>query len=111
MTRSSSRRTYGPLLLAGVQIYEYQPSMIHAKIAVIDGVWSIFGTTNMDNRSFGLNDEVNLAAVDPQLAASLEQQFQQDVSKAEQVTYEMWKRRPLWQRGVEWFGWILENQQ
>ncbi len=111
MTRSSSRRTYGPLLLAGVQIYEYQPSMVHAKITVIDGLWSVIGTTNMDNRSFGLNDEVNLAAVDPQLASTLEQQFQQDISKAEPQTYDKWKHRPAWERFVEWFGWVLQNQQ
>jgi cardiolipin synthase len=111
MTRSSSRRTYGPLLLAGAQIFEYQPSMIHAKITVIDGLWSVIGTTNMDNRSFGLNDEVNLAAVDPQIASNLEQQFQQDVSKSEPATYEKWKNRPAWERFVEWFGWILESQQ
>jgi cardiolipin synthase len=111
MTRSSSRRTYGPLLLAGVQIFEYQPSMVHAKITVVDGLWSVIGTTNMDNRSFGLNDEVNLAAVDPQIANNLEQQFQQDISKAEPATYEKWKNRPAWERFVEWFGWILESQQ
>jgi cardiolipin synthase A/B len=111
MTRSSSRRTYGPLLLAGVEIFEYQPSMVHAKIMVIDGLWSVIGTTNMDNRSFGLNDEVNLASVDPQLAANLEQQFQQDISKADPESYDKWKRRPLWQRFVEWFGWVLESQQ
>jgi cardiolipin synthase len=111
MTRSSSRRTYGPLLLAGVEIFEYQPSMVHAKIMVIDSLWSVIGTTNMDNRSFGLNDEVNLAAVDPQLAANLEQQFQQDISKAEPATYAKWKERPAWERFVEWFGWVLESQQ
>jgi len=111
MTRSSSRGSYGPLLQAGVEIYEYQPSMIHAKITVIDGLWSVVGTTNMDNRSFGLNDEVNLASLDPQLAATLEQQFEQDVAGSQRQTYEQWKNRSLWERFVEWFGWLIQKQE
>jgi cardiolipin synthase len=111
MTRASSRRTYGDLLLAGVQISEYQPAMIHAKIMIVDGVWSIVGSTNFDNRSFGINDEVNLAALDPQMAATLTHQFEQDLSSAKQVNYDEWKKRPLWERAVEWAGWVLERQQ
>jgi cardiolipin synthase len=111
MTRASSRRTYGDLLLAGAQISEYQPAMIHAKIMIVDGVWSIVGSTNFDNRSFGINDEVNLAALDPQLAASLTRQFEKDLSSAQQVSYEQWKKRPVWERIVEWAGWLLERQQ
>ncbi|MDT8067233.1 MAG: cardiolipin synthase [Terriglobia bacterium] len=111
MTRSSSRGSYGPLLQAGVEIYEYQPSMIHAKIMVVDDLWSIVGTTNMDNRSFGLNDEVNLAVLDPQLAATLEQQFNQDLAKSQRQTYERWKNRSLWERFAEWLGWLIEKQE
>lgn len=111
MTRSSSRGTYGPLLEAGVEIYEYQPSMIHAKITVIDGLWSVVGTTNMDNRSFGLNDEVNLAVLDSQLAKELEQEFEQDLAKAEQQTLAKWKDRPVWERFTEWLGVLIEKQE
>lgn len=111
MTRASSRRSYGDLLLAGVQIYEYQPAMIHAKIMVVDGVWSIVGSTNFDNRSFGINDEVNLAAMDPQVAASLTRQFEKDLGSARQVSYDQWKKRSVWERMVESAGWVLERQQ
>jgi cardiolipin synthase A/B len=111
MTRASSRRTYGDLLLAGVQISEYQPAMIHAKIMVVDGVWSIVGSTNFDNRSFGINDEVNLAALDPQVAAGLTRQFEKDLASAKQVSYEEWKKRGPWERIVEVAGWLLERQQ
>jgi cardiolipin synthase len=111
MTRSSSRRVYGPLLQAGVEIHEYQPSMLHAKILVVDGVWSVLGSTNFDNRSFGLNDEINLAVLDPQLANYLTEEFNGDVQKANTVTYEQWKKRPLWERAVEPFGALLERQQ
>jgi cardiolipin synthase len=85
--------------------------MIHAKIMIVDGVWSIVGTTNLDNRSFGINDEVNLAALDPQVAAALTRQFEKDISSGQQVSYEQWKNRPVWERGVEWAGWLLERQQ
>ena len=76
LTRRSSRRLYGDLLKHGAQIYEYQPSMIHTKSLVVDGVWSVVGSTNFDPRSFGMNDEINLAAQDEELAARLEQDFQ-----------------------------------
>lgn len=111
MTRSSSRGSYGPLLESGVEIYEYQPSMIHAKIMVVDGLWSVVGTTNLDNRSFGLNDEVNLAALDPQLAATLVQQFDNDVTKSLRQTYQRWKNRPVWERFTESLGWVIEKQE
>lgn len=68
LTRSSGRGAYGDLLKAGAEIYEYEISMIHAKTMVIDEVWSVVGSANLDNRSFGINDEVNLAILDPQVA-------------------------------------------
>ena len=61
LTRSTSRGGYGPLLNAGAEVYEYHPSMIHAKILCVDELWAVVGSTNFDNRSFGINDEVNLA--------------------------------------------------
>ncbi|HYP07312.1 MAG TPA: phospholipase D-like domain-containing protein [Bryobacteraceae bacterium] len=111
MTRSSSRRLYGDVLEAGAKIYEYQPAMIHAKILIIDGVWSVVGSTNFDSRSFAINDEVNLAVLDPALAARLNEDFQRDVSESKQITFEQWKRRPHFERANEWFFSLLERQQ
>jgi len=111
LTRRSSRRLYGELLRAGADIYEYTPSMIHAKVVVVDGAWSIVGSTNFDNRSFGLNDEVNLAAYDPSLAARLEEDFARDIAASRHVSYGSWRRRPLFERGHELLGWLLERQQ
>jgi cardiolipin synthase len=111
MTRSSSRRLYGDVLEAGAKIYEYDPSMIHAKILIIDGVWSVVGSTNFDSRSFGINDEVNLAVLDPVLAARLTQDFQTDVSQSKEINFEQWKRRPHFERANEWFFSLLERQQ
>ena len=111
LTRSSSRRSFGKLLKAGVQIFEYEPAMIHAKILMIDGLWSVVGSTNFDNRSFGLNDEVNLAVRDALFTARLEDDFARDLAESRQVTYESWRRRPVLARAPELLGWVLERQQ
>ena len=111
LTYSSGRRAYGDLLKAGAVIHEYQPSMIHAKIAVIDSVWSVVGSANIDNRSFGINDEVNLAVLDPRVAATLTANFDDDVAHAARIDLQDWERRPVWERMVEWAGWVVERQQ
>jgi cardiolipin synthase len=110
MTRSSSRRRYGALLKAGAEIYESKPAMIHAKTMVIDGLWSIIGSTNFDNRSFGLNDEVNVAVREPQLAGRIEDDFKKDLDKSERITYERWKARPLLEKCLESVFRILDRQ-
>lgn len=111
MTRSSSRGTYGDLLKAGAEIYEYQPAMIHAKIMIVDDLWCVVGSTNFDHRSFGLNDEVNLAVMDPALAGKLGEDFQQDLSRSRRQTLEHWEHRSDWERGMEWLGWIIAREQ
>jgi cardiolipin synthase len=111
LTRRSSRSMYGDLLRAGAHIYEYQPSMIHAKIALIDGLWAIAGSTNFDSRSFALNDEVNIAMLDSGVVQRLEQDFGNDLTNSRPVSYERWKRRPIWERAQERLGWLLENEQ
>ena len=111
LTRRSSRRLYGDLLRAGAQIHEYSASMNHTKSLIVDGMWSVVGSTNMDSRSFALNDEVNLAMLDPEVAARLDQDFNRDLTRSRQVTYEEWSKRPLTERVYEWFGGMLERQQ
>jgi cardiolipin synthase len=111
MTRSSSRRLYGEVLEAGAKIYEYEPSMIHAKVLIIDGVWSVIGSTNFDSRSFGINDEVNIAVLDQGLADRLAKDFWNDLGRSKEITFEQWKDRPHFERAHEWFGALLERQQ
>ena len=111
LTRSASRRAYGPLLKEQVQIFEYLPAMIHAKILIIDGLWSVVGSTNMDHRSFGLNDEVNLAARDPGFTARLERDFARDMAESRAVSYDEWRRRSLVERAPEILGWVMQRQQ
>lgn len=111
LTRRSSRRLFGDLLKAGAKIYEYEPAMIHAKTMMIDDLWSVVGSTNFDNRSFGLNDEINLAARDSELTARLSEDFATDLAASHEVTYEEWRHRSIFERMHEWLGWMLERQQ
>jgi cardiolipin synthase len=111
MTRSSSRATYGDLLKAGAEIYEYQPAMIHAKIMIVDDLWCVVGSTNMDYRSFGWNDEVNLAVLDPALAAKLNANFEEDLANSHRETLQEWQNRSLAERAMEWLGWIIAREQ
>jgi len=111
LTRNSSRMAYGSLLKAGVSIYEYQPSMIHAKVMLVDGVWGVVGSTNFDNRSFGLNDEVNLAALDENFCERLELDFKNDLTRSECITYERWRHRSVLARAPELLGWVFQREQ
>ena len=111
LTRRSSRRLFGKLLRAGAKIYEYKPSMLHTKALLVDGMWSVVGSTNFDHRSFGINDEVNLAVFDVETAQRLERDFAEDLANSKAVNYWDWSRRSLIERGHEWLGWLLERQQ
>jgi cardiolipin synthase A/B len=109
--RLASRRMWGQLLEAGIRIYEYRATMTHAKVLIVDRLWTVIGTTNLDNRSFEHNDEVNLALRDEQVAARLLQDYERDLRDSDEITLEQWRRRPLWEKIVGPFIWILERQQ
>jgi cardiolipin synthase len=109
--RLASRRMWGNLLRAGIRLHEYRGTMMHAKIMVVDGIWTVLGTTNLDNRSFEHNDEVNVALLDAEVAARLLADFQRDLRDSDEITLERWQRRPLWEKVVGPFVWILERQQ
>ena len=109
--RLASRRMWGHLLAAGIRIFEYRGAMIHAKVLVCDALWCVLGTTNIDNRSFEHNDEINVGLRDEVVAARLLADYQSDLEDSEEITLERWKRRPLWEKIVGPFVWILERQQ
>ena len=94
--RLASRRMYGQLLEAGVRIAEYNPGMTHVKALVVDDLWAVIGTTNLDNRSFEHNDELNVAIRDPAIAARLTKDFDADLARSVESTLDGWKRRPVW---------------
>ena len=93
MARYASRSKWGPLLKAGVKIYEYQPTMYHCKVMIVDDVWVTVGSANFDNRSFRLNDEANLNVYSVEFAAEQARIFEEDRKNAELVTYKEWKHR------------------
>jgi cardiolipin synthase A/B len=111
LVRLASRRMYRELLAGGVQIFEYRPSMTHVKVLMVDEIWAVTGTTNIDNRSFEHNDEVNVAAVNGVVAARLRQDFEADVQASDEVLLEEWERRPIFEKLVGPVCWILERQQ
>jgi cardiolipin synthase A/B len=90
----ASRSGYEELLAAGIEIYEYQPTMMHAKAMIVDGVWSIVGSSNLDNRSLELNDENNLGIADRAFAERLLQDFEIDLTRSKRITLEEWRERP-----------------
>ena len=109
-TYTASRSHYGPLLLGGVQIYEYKAALLHAKTIVVDGVWSTIGSTNVDNRSFALNQEINLTVYDSGVAQRLEQVFHEDLKYSQQVNYKQWQSRGILERVVNLFGFPVREQ-
>jgi cardiolipin synthase A/B len=104
IVRRASRSSWGELLRAGVEIYEYAPTMYHVKVMIVDGLWVSVGSTNFDTRSFSTNDEANLNVYDRGFARAQERIFADDLKRSRQVTLEEWQRRPwsekLWEHGM-----------
>ena len=101
--KDASREGYQQLLDWGIEIHEYQPTMMHVKAMVVDGVWSVVGSANFDNRSFELNDELTVAIQDRQVAEALTRDFDADLRKCVQLEAATWSRRSLWQKTRELF--------
>ena len=99
--RLAGQTHYEELMAAGVRIYEYQPTMMHAKVVVIDGVWSVVGSANMDERSMELNEENVLAIRDAALAGNIERGLLQDFEHSKEFELERWTRRPRYRRLLE----------
>jgi cardiolipin synthase A/B len=90
----ASRSAYEHLLERGIQIYEYRPTMMHAKTMVADGIWSVVGSANLDNRSLELNDELNAGVYDASLASRVADDFERDLRRSTRLELEEWRRRP-----------------
>jgi cardiolipin synthase A/B len=110
LVRRASRARWGPLLEAGVRIYEYQPTMYHNKLMVVDDYWVSVGSTNLDNRSFRLNDEANLNVFDEAFAREQAEIFVQDRGRSKAVTLEEWRGRAITERLEEAVAWMLRRQ-
>jgi cardiolipin synthase len=96
-----TRAFYEKLLSAGVRIFEWQRGVLHAKTAVVDGVWGTIGSFNLERMSLAFNHEVNAAFADPQLGRALEDSFRNDCGSCREVKLEEFRRRPVWQKIAE----------
>ena len=108
--RLASKAQWGELLLAGVEIYEYQPTMMHNKLLIVDKVMTSVGSTNFDERSFRLNDEASLNIYDPAFAAHMTEVFETDLKPTVRYTYQSWQARPLKEKLFEKFVLPIKSQ-
>ena len=108
--RRASRARWGELLEAGIEIAEYQPTMFHCKVMVVDDLWVSVGSTNFDTRSFALNDEANLNVLDAEFARRQVADFERDFKQSKRVTLEAWKARPLAEKLWEHAAALLRMQ-
>jgi cardiolipin synthase len=110
LARHNSVRLFGRLLEAGIEIQEYNRTMLHHKTMVVDRQWITVGTTNFDNRSFAHNEESNVNAFDGGLASQLHASFEDDLGGCQRLTFERWQRRGAWARLQEFVAAFLQEQ-
>lgn len=110
IVRQASRAGFGKLFEAGAEIYEYQPGLLHAKTMAVDGVWATVGSANVDNRSFALNEELNVALYDSGMAGRFEKIFLEDVAHSHRVDEKRWRSRGPVTRLLEWLSIPLREQ-
>ncbi len=109
MALHAARYNYSELLKAGVKIYERRNAWLHAKTAVIDGVWSTVGSTNLDYWSLLSDDEVNSVVLSREFAIEMEKMFAKDLAESDQLQWDTWKKRPLWQKIMESFAHLFSH--
>ena len=102
LTKSAGRAAYGRMLEGGVKIFEYQPTMIHTKAMVVDGLFSMFGSSNFDSRSSEINEELDVVVYDEKFSREMEAVFEKDLEQSREYTLQEFKNRSLWERATEW---------
>jgi cardiolipin synthase len=105
---SAGRAQYGQLLESGVKLYERRTVLLHAKTAVIDGVWSTVGSANLDWRSFVHNQELNAVVLGADFGRQMQEAFERDLAQSDRITLEAWNKRPVGERFREWLGQLLQ---
>ena len=110
LVRKAGRAGFGRLLDAGVEIYEYRSGLLHAKSMTVDGVWATVGSANLDSRSLGLNEEVNLIVFDRSLVGRLERIFFDDLAHAQRIDDKRWRTRSPWERFIGFLALRLRAQ-
>jgi cardiolipin synthase A/B len=110
IVQHASHHHYGTLLKKGVRIYDYERTLLHQKVISIDGCWAVVGSTNFDDRSFEVNDEVSLVVYDESLAQELEATFERDLEHCVEMNLAEWKKRPV-NHKLKDFSAFLFNEQ
>jgi cardiolipin synthase A/B len=101
IVRQASRSQFGAMMEAGIEIHEYQAGLLHAKTMTIDGIWATIGSTNLDTRSFALNEEINAVLYNKALVGQLERIFAEDLTYSKRIDYAQWKSRGFFNRLLE----------
>lgn len=110
IVQHASHHHFGTLLKRGVRVFEYQPTLAHQKLMVVDGLWSCVGSTNFDARSFQLNDELSMGVVDAAIAGQLIAAFNDDVRKSKERHFDEWQHRPLWHKTIDGLAYLAHGQ-
>jgi cardiolipin synthase len=110
LVKAASTALWGELLRAGIEIHRYQPTMFHCKVMVVDDAFTSLGSTNFDNRSFQLNEEVNLNVFDEAFAVEQARIFTRDLERSEQVTYEAWRNRSWREKTAGWVAKLFRRE-
>jgi cardiolipin synthase len=108
--RRAGCNLYTALLEAGVRLYEFEPTLLHQKIVVVDELWSHVGSTNFDARSLALNEEVGVGILDARVAQELKAAFKADLRHCRELELEEWEKRPVYDRAYERFAYLLHEQ-
>ena len=110
IVQHASHHRFGHLLKRGVRIWEYDKTLLHQKVMIVDGLWSSVGSTNFDARSFEINDEINVGVVDPAVAAQLRSAFVEDLKSARERTLQEWKNRLLFHKLQDGLAYLANEQ-
>jgi cardiolipin synthase len=108
IVRAASRAHWGEMLEKGIEIYEFQPTMIHCKQMIVDDYWVSIGSANMDNRSFRLNDEANLNVMDAEFAAEQIRLFKHDLTRCRKISYRLWQKRSFGEKIADAFSTLFD---
>ncbi len=110
IVQHASHHHYGTLLKGGVKLFDYHRTLLHQKVVVVDDCVAVVGSTNFDDRSFELNDEVTLVIHDERIARELEETFERDLEHTTAVDLEKWKRRPLLHKLTDFSAFVFNEQ-
>ena len=110
IVQHASHHMFGTLMKNGVKVFEYQKTLLHQKVMVVDGVWSCVGSTNFDDRSFQHNDEISMGLLDPQIAQQLRATWNDDMKFAKQRSFEEWRSRPFWHKAIDGLAYLGHGQ-